>query len=123
MRRWAFACLLAGGLLIVVGGVGAALMAATFGDAMDGMMQGWVAPGWFAGMAWWLGLVGLATGATVLFAAYRLWRRPDDAATVGLLGIAGGALSLLAMGGWIVGAVLAILGGAMALAGEKPPQT
>lgn len=125
MRNLAFASLLAGGLLIVVGGFGAALMMASFGGLMGyGMMQdyaGYVAPGWLAGMAWWMGVVGLVTGGIVLFAAFRLRQAPDDAVTAGTLGVVGGALSLLAMGGWFLGAALAILGGVVALAGRPRP--
>ncbi|MFA5861998.1 MAG: hypothetical protein WDA16_09930 [Candidatus Thermoplasmatota archaeon] len=40
---------------------------------------------------------------------------PNDRATAGTLAIVGGVLSLLAMGGWLIGAALAIIGGAIAL--------
>jgi len=120
--QWAYASLLAGGILIVIGGVGVALMMGFTGMMGYGMMgnyASYMTTNWFAGMAWWMGLIGLATGGIVLFAAYRLRQDPTDRATAGTLGIIGGALSLLAMGGWVVGASLAILGGALALGG--PP--
>ena len=121
---WAYACLLTGGLLIVAVGLMAALSMAAFGGMMGfGMMGGyapWVSPSWFAGMAWWMGAIGLATGGLVLFAAYLLRRDEESASMAGTLAIVGGALSLLAMGGWILGAFLSVLGGVLALTSRAP---
>lgn len=115
----AYASLLAGGLLILVGGVGAALMMDAWSGMMnDGMMGGYASymtTNWFAGMAWWMGLIGLATGAIVLYAAYRTRQPNADRTTTGTLAIVAGTLSLLAMGGWVLGAVLAVVGGALAI--------
>ena len=114
---WSYACLLAGGLLILVGGIAGSVMMATFGGMMGG--YGPMTPGWIAA-GWWMALVAALAGGLVLYAAYRLRRTPQDAGLAGTLGIVGGALSLLAMGGWIVGAVLSIVGGALALGSGHP---
>lgn len=120
--NWAYASMLAGGVLIVVGGLAGALMMATWGAMMPfGMMGGYglstaMAGTWIAGMAWWMGVVGVLAGGMVLYGAYRLRRHPADTVTAGMLAIVGGAASTLAMGGWLVGAILAIVGGALAIA-------
>lgn len=129
--NWAYASLLAGGILIVVGGFVGAWMMGPFAGMMGYGMMGDHAPymgwSWSAGAAWWMGVLGFVTGGIVLYAAYRLRHDASDRTTAGTLGIVGGALSLLAMGGWIVGAALAILGGALALGGpstsERHPPT
>lgn len=125
--NWAYASLLAGGLLIVVGGLAGASMMGAFGGMMGfgmrDMMDGYgfsVTQGWLVGMAWWMGAVALLTGGLVLYAAWRLRKDPSDADLAGTLGIVGGALSLLSMGGWLLGAALAIVGGALALGGAGP---
>lgn len=116
---WAYACMLAGGVIIVVGGLASALMMAAFRGTMGyGMMGDYAAyatSGWLAGGAWWMGAVGVATGGVVLYAAYRLRRDASQGSTAGTLAIVGGALSLLAMGGWMLGALLSIVGGALSL--------
>ncbi|MFA5860058.1 MAG: hypothetical protein WDA16_00035 [Candidatus Thermoplasmatota archaeon] len=119
-----FVLLLVGGLLILVGGLAGVLMMTTFWPSMSGMMGGmmggaWNA-GWTTGMVWWMGGISLVTGAFVLLAAYHV-RLGRETRLWSMIGIAAGAVSLLAMGGYIVGAIAAIVGGAFALTGE--PQT
>lgn len=120
---WAYASLLAGGILIVVGALAGALMMGTVGGMLGFGMMGnygsFMTNNGFVGAAWWVGLIGLVTGAIVLYAAFRLRQEPNDRTTVGTLAIVGGVLSLLALGGWVLGAALAILGGALALGGPR----
>lgn len=124
--RWAYACLVAGGVLIIVGGLGSAMMIGTWSGMMGVGMMGaygnYMTQTWFSGMAWWMGVIGLVAGSAVLLAAYLLARHRADAKTVATLAIAGGAVSLLAMGGWLIGAVLALVGGFVTLL-EEPGQT
>ena len=93
---WTYASLLAGGILIMVGGLAGPFMMGGFGGMMGYGMMGnyasYASTNWFAGFAWWMAIIG-------------------------------GALSLLAMGGWILGAVLAILGGALALGAPNGART
>lgn len=121
LRNYSYASLLAGGLIVLVVSLADALMMGFWGGSMPSGMMGWMndsATGWFATMAWWMGGIGVVTGGIVLYAAYRV-RSDADPTTAGTLGIVGGALSLLAMGGWIVGAALSILGGALAIASKS----
>lgn len=123
---WAYPSLLVGGILIIIGGLAGPLMMGGFGMMGYGMMgnyASYMTTNWFAGMAWWMGIIGLVTGGIVLYAAYRVRNDPSDRTLVGPLAIVGGALSLLAMGGWILGAVLAILGGALALGTPTNPNS
>lgn len=114
-----FASLLAGGVLILVGGLGMGTMMNYWGSGMMGGMMGYAPSAtWLAGMAWWMIGVSLVTGILVLLAAYNI-RNGRDSTLWGTLAIVAGALSLLAMGGWILGAAASILGGALALA-HKP---
>lgn len=120
--RWTSASLLAGGVLILVGGLAGGMMMGAWGGmgAMMGGYASYMTTTWLGGMAWWMGVIGVLTGGLVLYAAYRSRVTPHDRALVGTLGIVGGALSFLAMGGWVLGGVLAIVGGALALAGSRP---
>jgi len=124
---WTYASLLAGGILIMVGGLAGPFMMGGFGGMMGYGMMGnyasYASTNWFAGFAWWMAIIGIVTGGIVLFAAYRFRQDPNDRTLVGTLAIIGGALSLLAMGGWILGAVLAILGGALALGAPNGART
>lgn len=109
--------------MIVVGGLAGSLMMGAFGGMMGpGVMHGYpLAPGedWIAPMAWWMTFVSLTTGGIVLYAAYRIRQNPAEVGSSGTLAIVGGVLSLLAMGGWLVGAALAIFGGALAIGGRR----
>lgn len=124
-NQLAFASLLAGGLLIIVGGLAGGMMMGALSGMMNyGMMGGYASymtTSWFAGMAWWMTIIGLVMGGLVLYAAYRLRMTPHEKTLVGTIAIVAGLLSFLAMGGWILGGVLALLGGALALASNSAP--
>lgn len=122
--NWAYASMLAGGLLILVGGLAGASMMMLTNDIMaTGWMMDGYAPamdsGWITSMAWWLATVGVLTGGVVLYAAYRFRRGGSDPTSAGTIAIVAGALSLFSMGGWIIGAVLAVVGGALAIGGSS----
>lgn len=88
------------------------------GGAWRGGMGGMMAPYAQDGSAilgGWVLVARVATGAAVLLAAFRV-RAGRDAAASGGIAIVAGALSLLAMGGFFVGALTAIAGGAVAIA-------
>lgn len=126
LRTWSFLALVVGGVLILVAGLMGMLMMGAWGGmgmgSMSSMMNAYMPAGW-AAMTWWMGGIGLVTGGLVLVSAYHVYRERE----VGLwsvVAIVAGALSLLAMGGWIVGAASAITGGALALANrsQKDPR-
>lgn len=126
--RWAFYAGLAGGVLILF----AAFLGALFFTAIaafDGTIPGW---------AWWAGprdgvvgddgfpqvplmiaIWGLVTGIAVLLCALRVKERPDEAAIPGVIMLVAGLLSFLALGGFLLGGILAITGGVLAIAGSS----
>lgn len=119
--QWSFVSLLVGGILILVGGLGMTMMMGGFGFwmPMSSMMGAYgYTPAW-GSWSWWMLGISLVSGALVLVAASRVRLDAASRRQGGVLGIVGGALSLLAMGGWLIGAVAAIVGGALALA--SPP--
>lgn len=129
VNTWSFVSLLVGSLLILVGSVMGALMMGvwgTWGMPMAGMMgeymSSYVGDGWTSSMAWWMAAWGILTGGLVLAAAVHV-RSGREAQTWAIIAIVAGVLSLLAMGGYVVGAVAAIVGGALALqpAGRSAP--
>ena len=125
----AFVLSLIGGLLVLGGSVtvmglssgfpryGGGMMGGGYyyGGMMGGyygMMQGFgLGGGWFFGLA----AVGLASGAAILVGAVMLYNQPTRASTWGALILAFSVLSLLGMGGFFFGAILGVVGGALAL--------
>lgn len=120
LRTWSFVSLLVGSLLILVGSLAGALMMGVWGGwmPMAGMMgeymSNYVGTGWATNMAWWMGAWGLLTGGLVLAAAVHV-RAARETQTWAIIAIVAGVLSLFAMGGYVVGAIAAIVGGALAL--------
>lgn len=118
IRAWSFLSLLIGGILIVVGGLMGSLMMGTYGwrgmAPFGSMMEPYVGDAWLVGMSWWMGGVGLVTGGFVLVAAYQVYR-VRGIAFWSTIAIVAGALSLFAMGGYVLGAIAAIAGGALGL--------
>lgn len=126
--RWAFYAGLGGGVLILLAAfLGALLFTAI--AAFGGVMPGW---------AWWgpgadgvrvdsafpevpilIALWGLLTGIAVVLCALRIKERPDEAAIPGIVMLVAGLLSFLALGGFLLGGVLAISGGVLAIAGAR----
>lgn len=76
-----------------------------------GMMRGFGYGGWFYGAA----AIGLASGIVVLIGAAMIYSRPSKATTWGLLVLIFSIVSFVGMGGFFLGAVLGIVGGALAL--------
>lgn len=119
-QRLAFGLTLAGGLLIATGAVWiSAILVALPGFSMGpmgGMMVsgggfGMTSGGAYVGMMLGAGIVG---GALVLLGAWMLrGNQPSPAA--GVIVLVGAAMSLLAMGGFMIGALLAGAGGIVAL--------
>ena len=114
---------LVGGLLIFVGSavsiVWFSVGSAPFGGFW-GMMSGWHGMTGSYGFAYdyllVLSVLGLACGVLVVVGGFMLSLRPLDHVTRGVLIVIFSAISLVSMGGWFVGAILGIVGGALALA-------
>ena len=79
-----------------------------------GMTQGMMTGPWFGIMMWAL-VLGFASGIVVFLGAIMIYVRPDKRRTWGTIVIIFSAVSFLGMGGFFIGAVLGIIGGALAL--------
>ena len=112
------------GVLMLIGGVAGLVMwavASPFHYGMWGMMGGM--------MAWWapmfLGMffvvVALISGVVVLTASVMLQSRPAQAQTWGLLMLVFSVIGLLGMGGFVIGSVLGIIAGVLALTWRPSP--
>lgn len=113
----AFPLSLAGGILILLGGgVGITMMSlpSICCQGFAGMMQGMMGGMWF-GIMMWAFVLGFASGIMVLLGAIMLYVRPDKRKTWGTIVILFSAVSFLGMGGFFIGAILGIIGGALAL--------
>jgi hypothetical protein len=104
----AFVLSLVGGVLILVGG----LLGLTW--------LGWPMWGWMPGFLLAFSAVGLVSGAAVVTAAYMLYNKPSQAQTWGTIVLVFAIVSLLSAGGFIIGALLGIVGGLLALTWRRP---
>lgn len=110
------------GVLMLIGGVaGLVIWAVAIPYGMWGMM---------GGMMTWLGLmflgmffvvVMLISGVVVLTASVMLQSRPAQAQTWGLLMLVFSVIGLLGMGGFVIGSVLGIIAGVLALTWRPSP--
>ncbi len=113
----AFVLSLVGGVLIlVVGLLGLTVLGwpmwGWWGMGMMGRGMMW---GWMPGFLLAFSAVGLVSVAAVVTAAYMLYNKPSQAQTWGTIILVFAVVSILSAGGFIVGALLAILGGLLAL--------
>lgn len=99
----------------MLGGILPWLFFANFQNTpMGGMMGGWGAgPGFMGGG--WLFPLPLVSGAMVLFGAIMMNTRPQDTRTWGILVLVFSILGFTGMGFSILGAILGIIGGIIAL--------
>jgi hypothetical protein len=104
----AFVLSLVGGVLILVGG----LLGLTW--------LGWPMWGWMPGLLLAFSAVGLVSGAAIVTAAYMLYNKPSQAQTWGTIVLVFAVVSLLSAGGFIIGALLGIVGGLLALTWRRP---
>ncbi len=125
MHNIAFILSLIGGIVIILGSIVAVILAAygspygTFYGMGPGMMSGY----WFGyGSAWiWgLSLASLICGILVIVGAIMLNARPQEHITWGIIVLIFSIASFMGMGGYFIGAVLGIAGGAIALSYRKP---
>ena len=119
-RTLAFVLSLVGGLVIIAGSVIMAFLwtsGSSYGmyyGMGPGMMRGY----WFGSSSgWMLGLfiVSLICGILVLIGAVMLNARPQEPVAWGIVVLVFAIISFVGMGGYIIGALLGIAGGAIAL--------
>ena len=104
----AFALSLASGVIIIFGGIMPWLFLANFqaspmGGMMGGMMGGWLFP------------LSLVAGAMVLFGAIMMNARPQETQIWGVIVLVFAIVGFTGMGFSILGAILGIIGGIIAL--------
>lgn len=121
--KWAFYSGVAGGVLILLGAFCLALLM-TVMSFLGGPAVGWPWMG-DAGednsflIALLVAVWGLFTGGAVVLGALRLKETPHASAVPGAVMLAGGILSFLVFGGFLVGGLLAIVAGVLAVAGAR----
>jgi len=114
----AFILSLIGGVLIFIGGVVSSMWFMSGGYNSwgmmggGGMMGGWGAPFGFMGG---LSLIGLVAGILVIVGALMLNARPAEHTAWGVVILVFSIVSFLGMGGFFIGALLGIAGGALTL--------
>ena len=84
-----------------------------------GMMDGWHGMMGTYGLSYdymsAFSVIGLVCGIIVIIGAFMLNTRPLEHTTWGTLVLIFSVVSLISMGGWFIGAVLGIIGGAFAI--------
>jgi hypothetical protein len=63
--------------------------------------------------------IGLVCGIIMIIGAFMLNLRPLEHVTWGTLVLVFAAVSLVSMGGWFIGAIIGIIGGALAISWKK----
>ncbi len=110
----AFILSLVGGLLILLSGI----VFLMIGAAFMGSMMGALVPG-FTGLVSsviaGLGVWGLICGVIILLGAYMIYTRPDTHGMWGIIILVFSLLSFIEGGGYIIGAILGIVGGILAI--------
>src|SRR4030066_1395658 len=122
MNMTSFVLSLIGGILILVNGVMSFLMLTYYGADLGGM---WGMMGGYQGMMGSLGfpfgsfmglmLVALVCGIIVIIGALMLNSRPAERRSWGVIILIFSIVSFLGMGGFYIGAILGVAGGALAL--------
>jgi hypothetical protein len=112
----AFVFSLIGGILIVLGGF-VSFFWASQGDWWYGMMGHWMMGdfGYESGMMFGFSLMALVSGILVIVGAIMLNARPQERVAWGIIVLIFSIVSLMGMGGFFIGALLGIVGGALAL--------
>lgn len=114
----AFVLSLIGGIVIVVGGLMSLLFYSYGGwPYYGGMMGGW---SWMGGYGYSssaiaFSVIGLVSGIIVIIGALMLNTRPAEHTAWGVIILIFSMVSFIGMGGFFIGAILGIAGGALAL--------
>jgi len=123
---------LAGGALILAGGLLSLAWSTSFAPVMSGMtccnmMDGMMMGGMMHGGDWWMGnqfwfnmmyglsLAAIASGLIVIISGIMISRKPSNSQMWGIITIVFSVIGILGMGGFILGTVLGTLGGILAL--------
>ena len=107
----AFALSLVGGILLILGSILIGLLYSHFQTWMSGMMGGMMGTmmgGWFFG-------IPLIAGILVILGAVMMNLRPQETTLWGIIVLVFSVLGFTGMGLCIIGAIIGIIGGAMAI--------
>jgi hypothetical protein len=102
---------LAGGIIIVLAGIASWIWHTAFFSQMSWMMGG----PWFNAMIAGTSIIGIVSGTLVILGALMIGFRPHESHMWGVMVLVFSLLSIFGMGGFLVGAVLGIIGGSIAL--------
>ena len=113
----AFMLSLIGGIFIVLGSLFSFLMYSFWETWGWGMMGPWMMGGYGFpyGFMWGFSLVALVAGLIVIVGGIMLQARPEEHMLWGILVLIFSIVSFVGMGGFMIGALLGIAGGALAL--------
>jgi hypothetical protein len=122
----AFLLSLIGGVLILIGGLvvlglgisgafGVGYMGSMMGPMMGYMMGGFGTAAALGVAIIAASVIGIASAVIVIYGAFLVRDKPTTRSTWGALILAFSLISLLSLGGFLVGAVLGILGGILAM--------
>jgi hypothetical protein len=103
---------IAAGIIIVLGGISSWLWHAAYFSQMSWMMGG----PWFTALIAGTSIIGIISGALVLLGGLLMSFRPQENQKWGVMVLVFSLLSLFGMGGFLIGAILGIIGGSLALA-------
>ena len=126
----AFILSLIGGIVIAIGSAIEALFLGfgsyngTYNGMGPGMMRGYGFYGYGSGWMTWFSLIAIVFGIIVVIGAIMLNARPAENITWGIIILVFSVASFIGMGGYFIGAILGIAGGAVALSyrASSPPK-
>jgi len=121
--------LLIGGSQILVGGLASLAWSSMFTIMNNGMMNYDMMMGnmmndqmmWMMNNQLWhnmvlgFSVVGISSGVIVITSGLLIYRKPSNAQMYGIIALVFSSISFLGMGGFVIGSVLGILGGILAL--------
>ncbi len=128
----AFVLSLIGGILILLSGFVSSIWFMMGGSNFWGMMGGGMMGGWGGmmggygfpfGFMGWFSIVSSVSGILVVIGAIMLNARPAEHLTWGIIILIFSIVSFIGMGGFVLGALLGIAGGALALSYKSPTKT
>jgi len=108
---------LIGGVLILVGSLtmfGCGIGACGIGF-MGSMMSYMIGSFGLLGFFNYMSVIGIVSALIILYGAFMLKNKPNEGKTWGTLVLVFSLISLLSMGGFLVGSILGIIGGIFAL--------
>src|SRR3989337_3150370 len=125
MHMTAFILSLIGGMIIVLGSVVSLFWSFYGWPYYGGMMGPWMMWGFGYGYGFMqvFSIAALISGIIVLVGAIMLNARPTEHTAWGTIVLIFSLVSFLGMGGFFIGAILGIAGGAIALSYKTPTQT